>query len=206
MTVAGPTRGACAGASGTAPRPRRGFGLSALGILLGCVLVSGLALAQDDRFAFMPPGGVQLLQQALEACERCDPLSDLATRDLPAEEWRGYFDEHGALEEWSDEEVATLVTYLAVVFPADAVESVEDAPRDGRAIVIEQCQLCHAIAIPMQEDRPMDDWLQHIQRPPHDALGLDETDWQLLASYLANNAPIPQEDIPAQFRRGAGGY
>lgn len=165
-----------------------------------------LGQAQDDPFAFMPAGGPQLLQQVLDACGECDGFAALAALDQDADAWRGYFEERGALGELEDHQVETLVRYLAVNLPAEGAQGVEDLPRGGREIAVVQCTVCHTIELPMTADRSVERWREHIRVPPHDAIGLSEAEWATLASYLALNAPVPEESIPEELRGGAGGY
>lgn len=177
---------------------------------LAAALAACWALAfghgQNDAFAFMPSGGPQLLQQVLEACSECEGLAELAALDQDADAWRGYFEERGALGELEDHQVDTLVHYLAVNLPAEGAQTVEDLPRGGREIAVVQCTVCHTIELPMTADRSVERWREHIQVPPHDAIGLSEAEWATLASYLSLNAPVPEESIPEELRGGAGGY
>ena len=175
--------------------------------MVGLVLIVGLAMAQEDRFGFLPAGGTQLLERVLGACQDCGGLEDLSQMERAVEDWKTYLDEHGAMAEFTEEEIATLTRYLAGSFPTEApIEDISELPADGRTIVIFQCQICHSIAIPMQEDRDVGYWLGHRTRPPHDALELTEREWTMIANYLALNAPIPEDTIPEELRRGAGGY
>lgn len=169
-------------------------------------LVIGAVLAQD-RFGFMPPGGIQLVERVLESCGDCDDLDALSGIERTIEEWRSYFAEREALEDLTEPETETLLRYLATVLPTDEpVEATGDLPGDGRSIVILQCQVCHSIATPMLEDREPAEWRQHRNRPPHDSFDLSDVAWRLIADYLAFNAPIEEASIPAEMLRGAGGY
>lgn len=171
------------------------------------LLTAAVAVAQDDRFAFMPAGGAQLVERALASCEGCDGLAAWSGAARTADEWRTYLAERSALKDLSDAETETLVRYLATAFPADeAVEAPADLPIDGRTLVLFQCQICHSIATPMLEDRGTDSWLQHRTRPPHDGLDLTGAEWAHIANYLDLNAPIPEASIPDEMRQGAGGY
>ena len=179
----------------------------ARGLLVAMLLLFAAATAQDDRFAFMPQGGIQLLQSVLDTCSDCGSLPELSAGERSAEQWRTYLDERGALEGMSEQQVQTLARYLASAFPAEAaIEQVSALPPDGRTLVIFQCQVCHSIAIPMLEDRDVGYWLGHRTRPPHDAFDLSDAEWARIADYLALNAPIPEETIPQELRQGAGGY
>lgn len=168
------------------------------------VSASALALAQD-QFAFMPPSGQELLIAVLEACADCDDVSTLATWDLEAEEWHRYFEEKGVLVGLDEKQVAVLTSYLAINFPNGATDA-STLPRSTRNLVILNCQLCHSIAVPMTQARPLERWLDHRLIAPHDTLSLTQKDWETLAHYLTNMAPLPLEAIPEPLRRGAGGY
>jgi len=168
--------------------------------------VSALALAvAQDQFAFMPASGQELLVAVLEGCGGCDDIPTLATWDLEADAWRQYFEEKGALADYDEKQVAVLVSYLAINFPNGATNA-SSLPRSTRSMVILNCQLCHSIAVPMTQARPLERWLEHRLIAPHDGLSLTPKDWETLAHYLANVAPLPLEVIPEQLRRGAGGY
>ena len=180
---------------------------SARAALLVAMLLTSLAAAQDERFAFMPEGGIQLLQGVLDTCGDCGTLAELSAGERSAEQWRTYLDERDALGELDEQQLQTLTRYLASAFPAEApIEEASALPPDGRTIVIFQCQVCHSIAIPMLEDRDVGYWLGHRTRPPHDAFDLTDAEWARIADYLALNAPIPEETIPEELRQGAGGY
>ena len=171
------------------------------------VLALAWGVAQDDRFSFLPLGGQQLLEQVLEACSDCDGLNAWSTSARTQAEWRAFLDGRGVLAELDDTQTATLTHYLSVAFPLEeAATAIADLPLDGRTLVIFQCQTCHAITIPVTQDREVPYWLQHRTQPPHDALELSEPEWQHVANYLALNTPIPEESIPAELRQGAGGY
>lgn len=183
--------------------------MSRLIALAAACLVAALAwaVAQDDRFAFMPAGGAQLVERALTSCDDCGDLERWSAAERSEEEWREFLQEGGALEELTEQEIATLTLYLATAFPMDPpVADPADLPLDGRTLVIFQCQACHSIATPLGEDREVEYWLQHRTRPPHDGFDLDEKEWTHIAHYLAHNAPIPASEIPAELREGAGGY
>lgn len=175
------------------------------------LIATGLLLAwgaaQDDRFSFLPAGGQQLLEQVLADCDACEGLAAWSVADRTRDEWRTLLADHGVLLGLSETEAETLTRYLSVAFPLEeAATAVANLPLDGRTLVIFQCQTCHAITIPVTQDREVPYWLQHRTQPPHDALELAESEWQHVANYLALNTPIPEDAIPAELRQGAGGY
>lgn len=171
--------------------------------LSACLL--GAAMGQA-AFDFMPAGGKMLLERALAQCEACAGIAELSAEERSADDWQGHLDDQGALDDFTEAEVATLTHYLASNLPAEGVEQLDDLPRSGREIVIVQCTVCHSIAVPMTEDRTAERWREHIRVPPHDAIGLPDEEWATLSSYLGNNAPLPVDQIPEELRRGAGGY
>ena len=174
--------------------------------LVSAVCWLGVGWAQD-RFGFMPPGGIDLLERITGTCDACDDLATLSTEDRELDGWRSYLSEQKASIGLSETEVETLSHYVSTIFPTEApVDTLEALPRDGRTIVIQQCQICHSIATPMLADRDRAAWLRHRNRPPHDSFDLSDAEWHLIASYLAFNAPIDESSIPAELRRGAGGY
>jgi hypothetical protein len=176
-------------------------------LLVAVAALFTLVAVAQEQFAFMPKGGAQLLREALERCSTCDEVRALASEERAAEEWKDYLEEHeGALEGLSDDEVETLAHYLATIFPAEQVEDPGSLPLDGRRLVLENCQLCHTVAIPITQDRTVEQWLELVRVSPHDAVNLDRRGWELLAGYLAFNAPIPMEQIPPELRRGGAGY
>lgn len=177
----------------------------AAGLLVAAWALS-FAVAQDDPFAFMPAGGPGVLQEVLDACGECDDVAELAGMDYDAEGWRAYFADRDALGELEQAQVETLVHYLALNLPADGVESLDDLARGGAELAEVQCTVCHSIAVPMTEDRTAERWRQHEEVPPHDSLGLSDTEWWTLARYLSSNAPVPEDAIPAELLQGAGGY
>ena len=181
------------------PQFRRAFLLSIL------FLVPSLALAQD-QFAFMPSSGPELLVEILDACESCDDIEALASLELEAEGWQQYFEEKGALEGYDGPQVEVLTSYLAINFPSARVKDRNTLPRGGRSMAINNCQLCHSIAVPMTQARPLARWMDHRSTVPHDSLSLTAKEWDTLATYLTLVAPLPLEAIPEQLRRGAGGY
>lgn len=173
--------------------------------MLVLLLVPTVTLAQDP-FSFMPPSGPELLIEVLGVCDACDDIPTLAGMDLDAEAWRQYFEEKGALDGYSEDEVALLVSYLQINFPNARTTGANNLPRGGRSLAINTCQLCHSIALPMTVERPLETWLNHRNVFPHDSLLLSSKEWETIAHYLTSAAPIPLEDIPEQLRTGAGGY
>lgn len=170
------------------------------------LVVAALAVSTaQDQFAFMPASGSELLVEVLDACDGCDDIPTLATYELEAEEWQQYFEEKGALADYDEKQVTVLVSYLAINFPNGAKDA-GSLPRSTRSMVILNCQLCHSIAVPMTQARPLERWLEHRFIAPHDGLSLSVKDWETVAYYLANVAPLPLEAIPEPLRRGAGGY
>lgn len=174
-------------------------------VLLISLIVPTAALAQD-QFSFMAPSGPELLLEILDFCDGCDDIATLAAMDLSADEWQQYFDERGALDDYFESEVTVLVTYLEINFPNARANSATTLPRGGRMMVINNCQLCHSIALPMTVERTLEAWLNHRNVFPHDSISLTSKEWDTIAHYLYNVAPIPLDDIPEQLRLGAGGY
>lgn len=171
---------------------------------LVALLLPALALAQD-QFSFMPPSGPELLAYVLETCDGCDDIETLAKMDLDDAGWQEYFDERDALVDLFPDEVEMLVGYLRINFP-NARATATNLPRGGRLLTINNCQLCHSIAVPMTLDRELTRWMEHRSTVPHDSLTLSAREWDTIAHYLTIAAPLPLDVIPEQLRRGAGGY
>ncbi|HET6946346.1 MAG TPA: hypothetical protein VFJ45_00870, partial [bacterium] len=53
--------------------------------------LGGLARAADDKLAFVPKGGVQLLLEVKAKCANCDDLATLVTTKRTADDWQKYF-------------------------------------------------------------------------------------------------------------------
>lgn len=169
-------------------------------IAAGAVTLAGLAVAQeDDVFAFIPAGGRTILERLNERGLPEGLAEAIASQQIPAEAWRAELSAAG-LDQW---DAATLAEYLEAYAPLDPAG---DLPRDGRDLVLENCQFCHIITVSVTQDRTREAWLRTLNSPSHTEIKLDQTERELLADYLVLNAGIPIDQIPPELRAGGASY
>lgn len=164
------------------------------------VALAGLAVAQeDDVFAFIPEGGRTLLERLNHQGMPEELAEAIASQHASAEEWTTQLSGAG-LNQW---DAATLAEYLEAYAPLDPAG---DLPRDGRDLVLGNCQFCHIITVTVTQDRTREAWLGTLNSPSHIEIELDQTERELLADYLVLNAGIPIDQIPPELRAGGASY
>lgn len=193
------------------------------------------ALAQDeeeDPWAWMPTGGCELMLDVVENCTDCDDLVTILAMDQDQEAWQAYFEGkassrtneteeqvgEGALAGMTEQQVLTLNDYLAINLPVDAETLPEEPaeitcevlPTTGKLLTLQYCLSCHPISVAAYEDRDYDGWMMLLDGRTHSQVleGNDFTDamTETMARWLANNMPIPEEDIPEEHRGLPPGY
>lgn len=206
-------------------------------LLIVAVLVAfALAQEEEEEWAWVPAGGCTLLFEALEDCTTCDDIVSIVTSERTQEEWKEYFegqesarengdeDEEGeetgkgALRGFTEQQINTLLDYLAINMPVAKDELPEDPaeidcsvlPVEGKKLTLQYCLSCHPMSVVAYEDRDLDGWMVLLEGRTHsqvlEANALTEKQIQELAHYLANNMPIPEEDIPEEHRGLPPGY
>lgn len=167
-------------------------------LALGAV---GMALAQEDTFAFMPEGGRTILEPLLTA----DPaLAGKLTEKRPAADWlaaitAGDLPGVTGLDEW---QAQTLADYLAYAAPIDPAA----LPFDGRDMTLARCQSCHIVTVVVTQARAREAWLGTMGKPSHVGVPLTPEERGQLADYLTVNAGIPIDAIPPELRAGGASY
>ncbi len=210
-------------------RRMRRWAVLALVVAGGALALAGLARAAEDKLAFMPKGGVQLLLEVKAKCANCDDLATLVTTKRSEDDWLKYFTgrqstatglpdaekKKGALATFSDQQIKTLVAYLAINLPMakDALprdparaqwESV--LPADGRKLTLDKCMGCHSLATTILISGDLNAWGVIMRKSDHQNLRMSAQQLQELMHYLAINMPVPDSEIPDEFRKGGIGY
>lgn len=167
-----------------------------------------LAIAQEE-YEFMPKGGSTLLLEVLDSSPTCDDIVSIVTAKRTQEEWEAYFtNQESALKDLTEEQVKTLVAYLAINMPIPKEEIPEETeeidwvtflPSDGWLITLETCMNCHGLDAALIEERELIGWETLFGGHDHVILPLTEQQWETLEYYLAINMPIPEEDIPEEM-------
>ena len=184
------------------------------------VLVVGLPRAQtEDVFAFIPPGGRELLIQILQSGPTADDVNALLTGRRGAHDWHAYLasraDSVPVLKDFGDQELATLANYLAFAMPLPADRMPADParadwkkilPMDGRDLALNYCQSCHIITVVITQDRPVEHWLGTMNKPSHVEIELTPQQRKELANYLVVNGGIPIDLVPEELRAGGASY
>ena len=160
------------------------------------------ALAQEDVFDFIPPGGKTLLEGILESAP--DGLGQLSDARSPAD-WMqaladGALPGAGDLDEWEQQ---TLADYLAYAGP---ITDAGNLPQDGRDMALARCQSCHIITVVVTQDRTREAWLGTMNRPSHVEIELTPEERGQLADYLVVNGGIPIDQVPPALRAGGASY
>lgn len=190
--------------------------------------LGGLARAADDKLAFVPKGGVQLLLEVKAKCANCDDLPTLATAKRSADDWQNYFTgkqstvtglsdaekRKGALATFTPKQIKTLVTYLSINLPLPRDKLPRDPARaqwesilpvDGRKLTLDKCMGCHSLATTLLIEGDLNAWGVILRKSDHANLASGQQLQELL-NYLAINMPVPDSQIPDEFRKGGIGY
>ncbi|MBJ3763709.1 hypothetical protein ILP92_13205 [Maribius pontilimi] len=161
------------------------------------------ASGQDDVFDFIPDGGRTLLEGLARTGLNDDLADAIATETGDAAAWRDKLvaaQADSAIDSW---QLDTLAQYLAANAPMDPAG---DLPRDGRDMVLAQCQSCHIVTVVVTQDRTRDAWLGTLHKPSHIEINLTEDERGALADYLVLNAGIPIDLVPPELRAGGASY
>lgn len=190
--------------------------------------LGGLARASDDKLAFVPKGGAQLLLEAKAKCANCDDLTTLVTVKRSADDWLKYFTgkqstapglsetekRKGALATFTDKQIKTLVTYLSINMPMAKDRLPKDPARarwetvlpvDGRKLTLDKCMGCHSLATTLLIEGNLNAWAVIMRKSDHANL-VNAQELQELLNYLTINMPVPDDQIPDEFRKGGIGY
>lgn len=184
------------------------------------ILVVGLSRAQtEDVFAFIPPGGRELLTEILKAAPPAEDVNALLTGRRGAEGWHAYLTSRAGstpvLKDFGDRELATLANYLAFAMPLPADKLPADParadwkkilPMDGRDLALNYCQSCHIITVVITQERPVEHWLGTMNKPSHIEIELTPAQRRELANYLVINGGIPIDLVPEELRAGGASY
>ncbi|OGF56706.1 MAG: hypothetical protein A2Z21_06355 [Candidatus Fraserbacteria bacterium RBG_16_55_9] len=191
------------------------------------------ALAQEeDKFAWVPAGGCTLTLEVVKNCTNCDDIVTIVTSQKTRDEWKAYFEGKetskknesedqkgiGALQGLTEQKINTLLDYLTLNMPVVKDQLPADPakidctvlPMDGKQELLQFCLSCHPISVPAYEDRDLEGWLALLEDRTHitalDANKVTEKQRQELAHYLTYNMPIPEDQIPQEFRGRPPGY
>ena len=183
-------------------------------VAIGMIFSFAIVLAQD-YYDWMPKGGCQLLVEVLDRCGDCDDIQAIFKAKRTQEEWETYFQaRQGSLASMTDQQVNTLVAYLAVNMPAEEVNLPEDQkkidcsslPLDGWILTLEACTLCHPVAPCLTQEKEIAGWRGLYGRTPHDEVELSQKAVETLSYYLVINTPLATEEIPAEHRAELPGF
>ncbi|MDH3230160.1 MAG: hypothetical protein OEN55_10235 [Alphaproteobacteria bacterium] len=190
------------------------------GILAVALLLAASVRAQtDDVFAFIPPGGKTLLADIMRSGLPADEAQALLAGKRDRESWLIYLRDRSAtipgIKGLGEYELATLADYLSSNMPLPAGAQPADPgkadwgrllPRDGRDLVMENCQFCHIITVVVTQDKTEDAWLGTLNKPSHVEIELTQEQRRALARYLVLNAAIPIDLVPEDLRAGGATY
>lgn len=164
---------------------------------------------------------------ATEFCQDCHGLANLAkahkSQDFWLETVQKMMDEGARLPQ---EDVDTLVKYLAKNFPPKEVAPAADAQiasptavpgptaqakkaelpeGDGKAIALENCQACHMLTNLTKAHKSLDDWRVSVQLMIDRGAIVRADQVETLIQYLARNfGPLPAGSAAAAPPAGAG--
>jgi len=201
-------------------------------LIVAVLVVFALAQDEEDPWAWVPAGGCELMLDVVENCTDCDDLVTILTTDQDQEAWKAYFEGkagsrtneteeqvgEGAFAGLTEKQIQTLIDYAAINLPVDAEALPEDPaeitcevlPTTGKLLTLQYCLSCHPISVPAYEERDYDGWMMLLDGRTHKQV-LEANDFtdamtETMARWLANNTPIPEEDIPEEHRGLPPGY
>lgn len=195
-------------------------------LLIVCLL--GFATWAIQQYPdWVPDGGHALLNTTLENCADCDDLPTLMQADRTQKEWQEYFvnrestkedlseeeKEKGAFAGLEEAQIKTLIDYLSVNFPRPEDEIPEESPEslsevlpsDGQQIFANTCSGCHSIAVPLNADFSFEGWSNVMSRHT-ERIGFSDREQQTMVHYLANNMPVPDDELPEDLSETPPGY
>jgi mono/diheme cytochrome c family protein len=183
-----------------------------------CAGVASFA-AEEDVFAFIPPGGRTLFARVLGTHPAAAEVNAMLAAKHTREEWlaylRGHTAQYPAAAKMSEKELTTLADYLSFNLPLAAGKVTPSAPQaaiekalpiDGRDMALEKCQGCHIITVVITQNRTREAWLGTMNKPSHVMIKLGKEQREALANYLVLNAAIPIDDVPQELRAGGASY
>lgn len=167
-------------------------------LILATLIVAGLAVAENDAFAFMPDGGRTLFSTVFTHSE----FQEWAlAQDKTAEDWEKEIATTAPTLE--PDQIKTLAAYLSVVAPRDVdeAEPVTALPPDGRDLALMHCQSCHALFSGyLMHRRDRTGWLSTFVSPFHSGIPMTNMEKEIFADYSAINMPMRIEDVPPELR------
>ncbi len=190
------------------------------GILSG-YLVQPLAAQTAEQLAFIPAGGRTLLINIATSKPPApaDELKPLLTGKRSRDEWSSYLNAHSqavpALQQMNDKERLTLADYLSFHMPLPAnqvpanpasTDWTRALPKDGRDLMLANCQGCHIITVVVTQKRTKTAWLGTLSTPSHAVIKFTPAERDELASYLELNGGIPIEQVPEELRASGATY
>lgn len=173
--------------------------------LFGAAVLASVALAQEDAFGFMPPGGRSVFATLVAG----DParLGAVAARSDDRAGWADWA--RAEAPDMAEVRIATFAAYAAFNLPvaedrrARIAESGDAAllPPDGKALAIQQCQFCHSFFTGyLMHDRDEAGWRGIFKAPFHAEIPMTERERDTFASYSALNLPLAIQDVPPELR------
>jgi len=201
----------------------RFMSLAACGLagMLSGYLVQPLAAQTAEQLTFIPAGGRTLLTDIATSKPPApaDELKPLLTGKRSREEWSGYLNAHSkavpAIQSLSDKQQLTLADYLSFHMPLPAnqvpanlasTDWTRTLPKDGRDLMLANCQGCHIITVVVTQQRTKTAWLGTLSTPSHAVIKFTPEQREELASYLELNAGIPIDEVPEELRASGATY
>lgn len=178
----------------------------AISVGLAAALCGQMLPAQTDSFAFMPPGGREILAR-LVAPGDAAALVEVAGRQASAEDWAAWAATQAP--DLGEQAIATFAGYAALNLPASdpaqakLLETGDLAalPPDGKDLAIAHCQYCHSFFTGyLMQDRDEVSWLGTFKSPFHAEIPMSDVERATFASYSALNMPLKYEDVPPELR------
>jgi len=201
----------------------RFMSLAACGLagMLSGYLVQPLAAQTAEQLTFIPAGGRTLLTDIATSKPPApaDELKPLLTGKRSREEWSGYLNAHSkavpAIQSLSDKQQLTLADYLSFHMPLPAnqvpanlasTDWTRTLPKDGRDLMLANCQGCHIITVVVTQQRTKTAWLGTLSTPSHAVIKFTPEQREELASYLELNGGIPIDQVPEELRASGATY
>ena len=201
----------------------RFMSLAACGLagMLSGYLVQPLAAQTAEQLTFIPAGGRTLLTDIATSKPPApaDELKPLLTGKHSRDEWSGYLSAHSkavpAIQSLSDKQRLTLADYLSFHMPLPAnqvpanlasTDWTRALPKDGRDLMLANCQGCHIITVVVTQQRTKTAWLGTLSTPSHAVIKFTPEQREELASYLELNGGIPIDQVPEELRASGATY
>ncbi len=193
----------------------------ALAGMLSGHLVQPLAAQTAEQLTFIPAGGRTLLTDIATSKPpaAADELKPLLTGKRSRDEWSSYLNAHSqavpAIQSLSDKQRLTLADYLSFHMPLPAnqvpanlasADWTRTLPKDGRDLMLANCQGCHIITVVVTQQRTKTAWLGTLSTPSHAVIKFTPEQREELASYLELNGGIPIDQVPEDLRASGATY